>query len=197
VRDDSGGLRLVGSGEISVEPVETVDVSRRAGRISVNSGSGSGVVVTESGDAVDLAFDRGALGTAAVLIGLGQRMLDLTVGYVSERKQFGVPIGSFQAVKHHLANAAKDLAFARPAVYRAAWSLATDDPARVRDVSMAKAMASDAAERAGRAALQCHGAIGYTMEYDLHLFLKRAWALERAWGDAVFHRDRVAGAIGI
>ena len=83
--------------------------------------------------------DRLALGAAAQLVGLGQRMLDLTVDYAKQREQFGVPIGSFQAVKHHLADALKELAFARPAVRRAA---ATMEP---RDISMAKAMASDAA----------------------------------------------------
>ncbi len=108
-----------------------------------------------------------------------------------------MPIGSFQAVKHHLADALKELAFARPAVYRAAYSLATGADTRTRDVSMAKAMASDAARFVGRQALQCHGAIGYTVEHDLHLYLKRAWALARAWGDAAWHRDRVAQAIGI
>jgi alkylation response protein AidB-like acyl-CoA dehydrogenase len=141
--------------------------------------------------------ERAALGTAAQLIGLGQAMLDLTVGYVKERKQFGVPVGSFQAVKHHLAGALKDLAFARPVVYRAAYSVATAAPTASRDVSMAKAMASDAASRAGRVALQCHGAIGYTVEYDLHLWLKRTWALSRAWGDSSWHRDRVGRAIGV
>ena len=75
----------------------------------------------------------------------------MTVGYVKERQQFGVPIGSFQAVKHHLADALKDLSFARPAVYRAAWSLATGAPTTERDVSMAKAMASDAASFVGPA----------------------------------------------
>jgi len=145
---------------------------------------------------VDLAFDRGALGTAAVLVGLGQAMLDMTVGYVRERHQFGVPIGSFQAVKHHLADAALALEFARPTVWRAAWSVAHDEPTRARDVSMAKAMASDAATLAGRKALQCHGAIGYTVEADLHLYLKRTWALARSWGDAAFHTDRVATALG-
>jgi alkylation response protein AidB-like acyl-CoA dehydrogenase len=119
-------------------------------------------------------------------------MLDLTVGYVSERQQFGVPIGSFQAVKHHLADAALALEFARPAVLRAAWSVAHDAPTRPRDVSMAKAMASDAAELVGRKALQCHGAIGYTVEADLHLSLKRTWALARAWGDSAHHTDRVS-----
>src|SRR3546814_16681160 len=86
-------------------------------------------------------------------------MLDLTVGYVTERHQFGKPVGSFQAVKHHLADAALALELARPAVHRAAWSLAHDAATAPRDVSMAKAMASDAAELAGRKALQCHVAI--------------------------------------
>ena len=144
---------------------------------------------------IELALDRGALGTAAVLVGLGQAMLDMTVGYVKERQQFGQPIGSFQAVKHHLADAALALAFARPAVWRAAWSVAHLEPTRARDVSMAKAMASDAAELVGRKALQCHGAIGYTVEADLHLYLKRTWALARTWGDAAHHTDRVAQAL--
>ena len=143
----------------------------------------------------DLAFDRGAWGTAAYLLGLSHRMLHLTVRYVGEREQFGVPIGSFQAIKHHLADATLQLSFARPAVYRAAWSLATGAPDRTRDVSMAKAMASDAALLMGRKALQCHGAIGYTEEADLHLFLKRSWALARTWGDAAWHRDRIGRAL--
>jgi hypothetical protein len=144
-----------------------------------------------------LAFDRGAWGTAAVLVGLAQRMLDLTTEYVKERHQFGVPVGSFQAVKHHLADAALQLEFARPAVYRAAWSLAVRDNDRSRDVSMAKAMASDAAQFVGRQALQCQGAIGYTVESDLHLYLKRSWALARSWGDAWWHRDRVGALLGL
>jgi alkylation response protein AidB-like acyl-CoA dehydrogenase len=122
-------------------------------------------------------------------------MLSMTVDYVVERKQFGVPVGSFQAIKHHLADALLGLEFARPAVYRAAQSLSTGDPDRSRDASMAKAMASDAAEAVARAALQCHGAIGYTVEHDLHLFMKRTWALSRTWGDARHHRARVADAV--
>jgi alkylation response protein AidB-like acyl-CoA dehydrogenase len=154
-----------------------------------------GRAVTGDPAVIDRAVDRGALGTAAVLVGLGQRCLDLTVAYVRERRQFGQPVGSFQAVKHHLADAALALEFARPAVWRAGWSVAHDVPARSRDVSMAKAMASEAAERAARKALQCHGAIGYTVEADLHLYLKRIWALARAWGDAAHHTDRVADAL--
>jgi alkylation response protein AidB-like acyl-CoA dehydrogenase len=135
------------------------------------------------------AFDRGALGFAAQQCGLADRMLELTVEYAKARHQFGVPIGSFQAVKHHLANARLALEFARPLVYRAAATLES------LHVSMAKMKADDAALVSARVALQCHGAIGYTTEYDLHLYMKRAWALARAWGDARFHRDRVGAAV--
>jgi alkylation response protein AidB-like acyl-CoA dehydrogenase len=141
------------------------------------------------------AYDRGVCGIAAQQCGLVDRMLELTADYVRERRQFGVPVGSFQAVKHHLANARIALEFARPLVYRAAASITTDDPDTSVHVSMAKAKADAAALQTARAALQCHGAIGYTTEYDLHLYLKRSWALARSWGDAAFHRSRVARAI--
>jgi alkylation response protein AidB-like acyl-CoA dehydrogenase len=136
------------------------------------------------------AFNRGVLGFAAQECGLAQRMLDMTVDYAKARQQFGVPIGSFQAVKHHLADARLALEFARPLVYRAAVTL---EPVHV---SMAKLRADRAALITARVALQCHGAIGYTTEYDLHLYMKRAWALARSWGDARYHRHRVRGAIG-
>jgi alkylation response protein AidB-like acyl-CoA dehydrogenase len=141
--------------------------------------------------AVSLLADRAAAGTAALLLGLAERMLDLTATYAKARHQFGKPIGSFQAVKHLLADARVALEFARPATYRAAWSLATAQPTLSHDASMAKAMASDAADLAARVALQVHGAIGYTWECDLHFFLKQTWALSRAWGDAATHRRLV------
>jgi alkylation response protein AidB-like acyl-CoA dehydrogenase len=130
---------------------------------------------------------------------VARRLLEATVEYVGERHQFGKPVGSYQAVKHHLANVKIALDFAAPLVYRAAWSVAHDnDPVtRGRDVSMAKAQASEAVDLAARQALQCHGAIGYTFEYDLQLWLKRAWTLAAAHGDVRFHRDRVAAAIGV
>lgn len=190
--DGAASMVLVAGAGVVVEDVDTVDHARWAGRVAWEPGLARGV----AGDR-DLAFDRGAWGTAAYLLGVSHRMLQLTVRYVSEREQFGVPIGSFQAVKHHLADATLQLSFARPAVYRAAWSLATNAPERSRDVSMAKAMASDAAQLMGRKALQCHGAIGYTEEADLHLFLKRSWALARTWGDAAWHRDRIGRSLGV
>jgi alkylation response protein AidB-like acyl-CoA dehydrogenase len=154
-----------------------------------------GDVVTDDPEAVALAFDRAALGTAAQLVGVSWAMLDLAVTHVTDRHQFGAPVGSFQAVKHHLANARIAIEFAAPAVARAAWSVANGVPTRARDVSMAKALAGDAAGTTGRAALQCHGAIGYTVEHDLHRFLKRSWALARSWGDREHHAERVETAL--
>jgi len=156
------------------------------------------VVVTfdEIGSAgLDVPNDRYGeppeLAAAAQLLGLGHRMLAMTVDYVKHRTQFGVPVGSFQAVKHQLADALKELAFARPAVWRAAHTL---DPVHV---SMAKAMASDAASFTARRALQCHGAIGYTVEYELHRYLKQTWVLARSFGDAAHHRELIAKELHI
>jgi alkylation response protein AidB-like acyl-CoA dehydrogenase len=192
---DGERLLQVSSSEVALDALETVDRARRAARLGPGPLPASATPATGDLTAIDQAFDRGALGSAALLVGLAQAMLDQTVAYVRERHQFGVPVGSFQAVKHHCANVALALEHTRPIVWRAAWSVAHDLPTRARDASAAKAMANEAAERAGRAALQCHGAIGYTVEADLHLFLKRSWALTRAWGDTAFHTDRVADAL--
>lgn len=187
-------VALYGADSVVVGAVHAVDRGRRLGEVVAPPRSASSAVIDDPA-AVALAADRLVFGHAALLIGLAQRMLDMTVGYVREREQFGVPVGSFQAVKHHCANALMELAFARPAVYRAAWSLATRSADRARDVSMAKALAGDAAVTVGRLALQCHGAIAYTVEYDLHLFLKRAHALAAACGNAAAHRSRVASVL--
>jgi alkylation response protein AidB-like acyl-CoA dehydrogenase len=138
--------------------------------------------------------DRAAVVTGAQLLGLADRMITMAVDYAKARHQFGRPIGSYQAVQHPLADARVRLEFARPAVYRAADSLTRDLPDRSAHASMAKALASDAADIAARVALQVHGAIGYTWECDLHLYMKRAWVQSAAWGDAAAHRARVLAA---
>jgi alkylation response protein AidB-like acyl-CoA dehydrogenase len=143
-------------------------------------------------NALEQARDRAALATAAELVGLGARLLDMAVTHAKTREQFGKPIGSFQAVKHHLADALLALSFARPLVYRAAYSLARAADNRSLHASMAKAAAADAAHKVARIALQVHGAIGYSFEYDLHLYFKRVWSLSAAYGDALFHRERCA-----
>ena len=191
--EDTNALHLVDRASVELEPVTAVDRARRLARVVWTPTDGS--IVTDDAGEISLARDRGVFGTAAVLLGLADTMLQMTAEYVRERRQFGVPIGSFQAVKHQLADALMLVAFARPAVHRAAWSIAQHEPTRSRDVSMAKAMASDAAVDVARIALQCHGAIGYTVEHDLHLYLKRALALSRCWGSAEEHRRLVAAAI--
>jgi alkylation response protein AidB-like acyl-CoA dehydrogenase len=138
------------------------------------------------------ALDRGALACAAQLLGVTEKLLELAVAYAQQRRQFGQPIGAFQAVKHHLANVKVALEYARPVVYRAAHSVACRDAARAVHVAHAKIAAGGAAAQAARTALQVHGAIGYTWEQDLHVWMRRAWSLEQAWGSASFHRTRVA-----
>ncbi|MCG5431403.1 acyl-CoA/acyl-ACP dehydrogenase [Mycobacterium sp. MYCO198283] len=155
--------------------------------------------VTGSGDAqpadVARAFELGALATAAVLVGAGQAILDGSVEYAKQRHQFGRAIGSYQAIKHALADVYIAVELARPLVYGAAVSLQEHSPTAGRDVSAAKAAASDAALRAARTGLQTHGAIGYTQEHDLSLLLLRVQALRSAWGDPVWHRRRVLEAL--
>ena len=143
-------------------------------------------VVIQEGETIADPAPRATLAASAQLLGLGRRMLDMTVDYAKVRRQFSKPIGSFQAVQFHLADALLRLEFAAPLVYLAA---ATMDPLHI---AMAKASANEAAHVAGRKALQCHGAIGYSFEYDLHLWMKRVWALADAWRDPAWHRARVA-----
>ncbi|MGH3645308.1 MAG: acyl-CoA dehydrogenase family protein [Mycobacterium sp.] len=155
--------------------------------------------VTASGDAqtadTATAFEFGALFTAAQLVGAGQAMLDASVSYAKQRSQFGRVIGSYQAVKHELADVHIAVELARPLVYGAALSLADGSPDAARDVSAAKAAASEAALLSARSALQTHGAIGYTQEHDLSLLLLLVQALRSAWGDPTWHRRRVLEAL--
>jgi alkylation response protein AidB-like acyl-CoA dehydrogenase len=181
-------LRAYRGDEVEISAAATVDRARRGGTVVRLS---AGTLITDDPAEIATAGLRGTLGASALLVGLSRRMLDLTVTYVQNRHQFGVPVGSFQAVKHQLANALVQIEFAAPAVRRAACSLASNAPTVARDVSMAKVLASDAASTTSRAALQCHGAIGYTTEYDLHLLIKRATALSRSWRDRAFHTDVV------
>jgi alkylation response protein AidB-like acyl-CoA dehydrogenase len=187
---DADGVRLVEAAQLDLEPLESVDGARQPCRVTAAPGA---VVLLDGPAAVEVAevaFDRAATLDAAELVGLSRRMLALTVDYVGERQQFGVPVGSFQAIKHHLADAALAVEFAEPLVSVAAHRLCLGEPAGLA-ASMAKLRASRAAERVGRVALQCHGAIGYTVECDLHLYLKRSWALRRQHGGEAWHLARI------
>jgi len=141
------------------------------------------------------ALDRGALASAAQQLGACDQLIAMSVDYTSQRKQFGVPIGSFQAVKHQVANLKVSLEYARSLVERAAHSVAVDAPGRAVDVSMAKIAAGEAALAAAETSLQVHGALGYTWEQDLHVWMRRAWTLDLAWGETAWHRRRLADAL--
>jgi alkylation response protein AidB-like acyl-CoA dehydrogenase len=149
--------------------------------------------VTATGDTwradVNRAYEFGVLATAAQLVGAAETLLNNAVDYAKQRTQFGRVIGSYQAIKHKLADVHIAIELARPLVYGAALSL---EP---RDISAAKAAAAEAGLLAGRAALQTHGAIGFTQEHDLSLWLLRVQALRSAWGTPEAHRRRVLEAL--
>ncbi|KMO83464.1 acyl-CoA dehydrogenase family protein [Mycolicibacterium chlorophenolicum] len=189
--DTAGLVLLAADGQVSDAAAgarqESVDPSRHL------------FDVTAAGDGrpadVARAFEFGALATAAQLIGAAQAMLDASVDYAKQRSQFGTIIGTYQAIKHKLADVLIAVEMARPLVYGAALSLADGSGDTARDVSAAKVAAADAALLAARSALQTHGAIGYTQEHDLSLLLLRVQALRPAWGDPTWHRRRVLEAL--
>lgn len=141
------------------------------------------------------ALDYGAFAVATQLLGAGRRLLDTSVAHAQQRAQYGRPIGEYQAVKHLLADAATGLELARPLVHGAAVALSRAESTARRDVSAAKVAAADAAYRTARTALQVHGAIGYTAEHDLGLWLTKVRALQSAWGTQATHRKRVLDAL--
>ena len=147
-------------------------------------------------DTVATVLKWGAAGKCAEMLGGAQRVLDMTVRYAKERMQFGRAIGSFQAVQHHVADMAADVDGCRYITYQAAWTLAQGLPAD-REVSMAKAWVSEAYQRVCALAHQSHGAVGFTKEYDLQLYSRRAKAAELMFGDADIHLESVASAIGL
>ncbi|MFZ1174733.1 MAG: acyl-CoA dehydrogenase family protein [Mycobacterium sp.] len=183
---DTAGLVLLATdnGVSEAEPgacQQSVDPSRRLYDVTATGETWQADVMR--------AYEFGVLATAAQLVGAAEALLHSTVDYAKQRSQFGRVIGSYQAIKHKLADVHIAIELARPLVYGAALSL---EP---RDVSAAKAAASEAGLLAARSALQTHGAIGFTGEHDLSLWLLRVQALRSAWGDPEAHRRRVLEAL--
>ena len=145
----------------------------------------------------DRVIDEATAALAIEMVGTLQTIFDMTLEYAKQREQFGVPIGSFQAVKHKLVDMYVMLSRARACAYFAAATIAEDDPRRPMAVSMAKASAGDASRIICQESIQTHGGIGYTWEHDLHLFVKRAKTGEALLGSAVDHRQRVARLLNI
>ena len=170
----------------------TVDLARPLSRVPAGA--------HKSGTQIDAPCHGTAgatLGTAAMLTGLAQQMLNMTVEYVKDRKQFGVSIGTFQAVKHHLADVRIAIEFADPMIAAAAWSVDNDHGDAKMLTAMAKTRANATAQLASTTCLQCHGAIGYSYEHDLGLWMKRAWALTGAWGTSTAMRQSAGAALGL
>jgi len=137
-------------------------------------------------------LDRGAVGAAAELLGGAARVLEMAAQYAKDRVQFDQPIGSFQAVKHRCADMVVDVEGMRSSTWYAAWAIAAGEPDASIAASTAKVWCSDAAKRVMASGLQVHGGIGFTWEHDLHLYMKRSQFAGLSYGDAAFHRDRVA-----
>ncbi len=146
-------------------------------------------------ESANQTMDRTAVGTAAELLGTAAHTLAMTVEYAQVRRQFGHPIGSFQSIKHRLADALVDVEAMRSSVYYAAWCLASNDPEASLAASMAKAWCSDASQRVMAAGMQVHGGIGFTWEHDIHLSLKRARYDSFSFGTASWHRERIAALL--
>ena len=193
---DGPEVHSVDGSKVTITPASSLDPTRRLGTPQWEPTPDT---LLMAGDAARMAIartsDRAAVVTGAELLGLADAMIAMTSGYAKERQQFDKPIGAFQAVKHLLAGAQVLLEFARPVVYGAAWALDQGSPDASRAASVAKAYASEAALDAARISLQVHGAIGYTWECNLHLFLKRTWSLAEAWGSAADHRARLLDSL--
>ncbi|MFB6556156.1 acyl-CoA dehydrogenase family protein [Streptomyces sp. NPDC056405] len=185
---DGDVLRVAGE----AGPVQaSADPGRRLSRASGGTVLAEGPAVSA---AAAYAADVAALATAAQALGVGRALLARTVEYVKQRTQFGVAIGSFQAVKHRLADTLVALEFADPLVHGAALALAAGAPGAGREIAAAKVTAGEAAYRAARTALQLHGAVGYTDELDLSLWIRKARPLRDAWGTPAACRARVLAA---
>ena len=188
-------LRVSGDTLELVRPttqLESVDPARRLFEVESVETLAQGADVAA---AAETAYDLAVLAASAQLIGAGHAMIETATEYAKNRSQFGRVIGSFQAVKHHMSDALVAVEMATPLVYGAAISIAEGSDTIARDVSAAKVAAANAAYVASRKALQVHGAIGYTLECDLSLWLTKTRALQSAWGTASAHRARIASAL--
>jgi alkylation response protein AidB-like acyl-CoA dehydrogenase len=174
---------------LSIQRMEGMDLTRKLYSLKLNDTPAERI-----GDTVGLAgaLDVAAAALVAEMVGGMQRTLDITVEYAKTRKQFGKPIGIFQAVQHQCADMYLETESARSAAYYAAWALEQTAPDAALAVSIAKMYASDAARTVGNRGIQIHGGMGFTWENDLHLYYRRAKASETTFGDSIFHRERIA-----
>ncbi|MBI2159164.1 MAG: acyl-CoA dehydrogenase [Candidatus Rokubacteria bacterium] len=186
---------------LTLEPAPVMDLAARLTAVKLEKVAvpADGVLggPGQAGPLLAELLRRGAVGAAAEMLGAARRCLDMAVEYAKVREQFGQPIGSFQAIRHKCAEMLLEVENSHSAVYYAAWALDAGAEDAALAASVAKAYVGDAARRVCGEAIQVHGGIGFTWEYDLHLYFKRAKALEPLYGDGDYHRElivrRVAG----
>jgi alkylation response protein AidB-like acyl-CoA dehydrogenase len=184
------GGTVVEASAAEVEPIETMDNTRRYARVRADAGE------PLEGDPAP-GMERVAAALAAELTGVSQRAMEMAVEYARDRKQFGRPIGAYQAVSHKCAQMLLEVEGSRSAAYYAGWTADAEPESLPLASSMAKSYASDAGWRVTAASLQVHGGIGFTWEHDLHFFLKRAKVDGLLYGSAAEHRERVASLSGL
>jgi len=177
---------------LHISPMSGMDLTRKLYVVEF-----ANTPAEEIGGDADLTdpFDIATAALCAELVGGMQRTLEITVEYAKTRKQFGKPIGMFQAVQHQCADMYLETESSRSAVYYAGWALEENAPDATTAVSIAKMYASDAARTVGNRGIQIHGGMGFTWENDLHLYYRRAKSSETAFGDATFHRERFASLV--
>jgi len=180
-----GATSVIEASAAEVDPFETMDRTRRFARVRADGGEPLG------GDCF-AAGDRIATALSAETVGVAQKAMEMAVEYARERKQFGRPIGAYQAVSHRCAQMLLEVEGSRSGAYYAAWCADAEPQSLPEAASMAKAYSSDAGWRVCTSSLQVHGGIGFTWEHDLHFFLKRAKTNALLYGSATEHRERVA-----
>jgi alkylation response protein AidB-like acyl-CoA dehydrogenase len=181
------GVRVCTREQVTVEPVDSIDPTRPAALVRVSADAGERL----DGDVAG-GIDRALVAIASELVGVSERALEMTVAYVKERKQFGVPVGAYQAVSHRCAQMLLDTEKARATTAFAAWA-ADADPQRLGEAAaMAKASASEAGVEVTASAIQAHGGIGFTWEADVHWLYKRALVDAALLGGAKQQRASLA-----
>ena len=186
--EDDGSARVLGAEEADVTPMASIDPTRSAARVSASDGG-------ESLPEGCAGLGRALVAVSSELVGVSERALEMTVEYVKDRKQFGVPVGAYQAVSHRCAQMLLDTEKARSTTAFAAWSADSNPEGLAEAAAMAKAAASDAGREVTTSAIQMHGGIGFTWEADVHWLYKRAQLDSALLGGASRHRARLASIL--
>jgi alkylation response protein AidB-like acyl-CoA dehydrogenase len=197
--DEGVAAVVVPAGAAAVTAVHAFDGSRRLGHLHLDGVRVPRDRVLGGATAPSLrrAIEEATVATALEMVGAAQSIFDVTLEYAKQRHQFGVPIGSFQAIKHKFADMAIALERARSTGYFAALTIAEDDPRRMEATSIAKVAAGDCQRLLAKEGIQIHGGIGYTWEHDMHLYVKRMKSGEALFGTSSTHRARIADALGV